>query len=174
MTNPIIIDFNNSLVQMGGVVKRLPVRLVTDVLVSQIMWDGAKGAVYFNDQPSIPFTDENIVKPFADMFDIEPPQIVPERIGAYAQFDRPDTEWLELVARHEGATITIAALIEAAIEANKAEGIAKTEAEAVRRKTFQAEMNAKRRALGRPEREYRDGDSFAVVAEGAQGGDRGA
>lgn len=161
--NPIIIDFNNSLVQVGGVTKRLPIRVSTDVLPSQIVWDGGKGAVYFNDRPSIPFEDENIVKPFADMFAIEPPQIMPERLGARAQFDKPDTEWQELMTRHEGMTIEIAALIDAAIEANKAEGQAKTEAEAVRRRAFQTAMNAKRRVMGLPEREYRNGDSFEVV-----------
>lgn len=161
------IDYRSALVTIGSVTKRLPFKGKVDHTFSQIVWDGESGAIIYTDRLAQPFTDSDIVQPFLDMFDIEPPQVQPEAIGASAVMEGGDPEWDELVERHAGTEIAIAALVAAEAKKVTDEKQAKADAEVARRKVFQDQMNAKRRAMGKPERVYKDGDSFAVVEKKA-------
>lgn len=162
----LIVDYLQSMVHVGSESKRLPIKIACDHVFSQIIWDGTAGAIYYLEGGTIPFSDERIVEPFHAMFQIEPPQGVAEQIGARAQFEQEDSEWLAVLARHRGETIEIQSRVEAASKAIADAAAAKNAAGQARHRAHQEMMNAKRRSLGRPERVYRDGDSFAVDGTG--------
>ena len=159
------IDYRSALVTIGNVTKRLPFKDRCDHVFSQIVWNGTAGTILYDGALPVAFTDSAIVQPFIDMFDIEPAQARAEMIGAKQAMDGVDPEWAALVERHAGTEIQIAAAV--AGEAQKVTDAvaAKVTAERTARAVFQDQMNAKRKAMGRPERVYRDGDSFAVVPE---------
>jgi len=156
MKRTVIIDLAQNLVQIGSVTKRLPLQIKIDHQFAILTWDGAgaRGSITYASGQQIPFTDERIVAPFVEMFDIEPPQVFPERIGAGPQMGPEDQEWVALKARHAAATLQIAAFVEATVGTIADEVAAKQAAADAEQAAFQRQMNERRKALGRPEIDY--------------------
>lgn len=156
MKRTVVIDLAQNLVQIGSVTKRLPLAIKCDHAFSIIAWDGdaGRGAITYADGYQMPFTDARIVEQFVAMFDIEPPQVFPERIGASPQMGPEDPEWTALKARHTAASIQIHALVEAAKAAIADAAAAKQAAADASQSAFRTQMNERRKALGRPEIDY--------------------
>ncbi|MGE0373175.1 MAG: hypothetical protein AB7Q01_15005 [Gammaproteobacteria bacterium] len=154
MSKTLLVDFQNNLVQVEGVTKRLPIKLRCDHAFGMLAWNGTAGALTYPSGAQVPFTDAGIVAPFLEAFDLEPPQLNPERIGAGRMMDGPDAEWTALLERHLDLAIEIDALVKVAVTAAAEPGKAKADAERASRKAFQDHMNAVRKARGKPEVDY--------------------
>lgn len=156
MNRTVVIDLGQNLVQIGSVTKRLPLQIKCDHAFALMAWDAdsQRGAITYANGAQLPFADARIVEPFVAMFDIEPPQVFPERIGAAPQMGPEDPEWAALRERHADATIAIDALIGAAAKAVTDERQAKQAAADTARIAFQEQMNERRKAMGRPEVDY--------------------
>lgn len=156
MNRTVIIDLAQNLVQIGSVTKRLPLQIKCDHVFSLMVWDAdaRRGAVTYATGVQLPFANAKIVEPFVQMFDLEPPQVFPERIGATPQMGPEDPEWTALKDRHADATIEIDALLEAAAKVVTDERQAKQAAADTAKAAFQAQMNERRVAMGKPEIDY--------------------
>lgn len=156
MKRTFIIDYANNLMQVGGVTKRLPIKQCCDCEFAFFAWDGSlnRGVVSFVNRLELIIANDSPAKAFADMFDLEPPQLFPEQIGARPQMDGPDEEWNDLLARHGGTVVELRAVIETAIQAVEDENAAKQMAADAKAAAFQQQMNDVRRAKGIPEVDY--------------------
>ena len=156
MNRTVVIDLTQNLVQIGSVTKRLPLQIKCDHEFSLMVWDAdaQRGAITYSTGQQLPFADSDIVQPFVAMFDIEPPQVFPERIGSAPQMGPEDTEWAALRDRHESSTIEIDALVVAAAQAVTDQRAAKQAAADTAKQAFQVQMNELRVAMGKPEIDY--------------------
>ena len=108
----ISVVFGNETISVNSVEKRIPLRLPHLLKLKRLDWYGGSqtGLLLFNDNREIEFTEPDIVKPFLERWQFEPPQPDVTQLKRYIDeitLDPNDTadltarrRWAEIEKRH--------------------------------------------------------------------------